>query len=198
MTVNKTKKQAISYLKSLEGKGWDFDGAYGWQCFDLANFYWNYLTGGRLAGFSAKNIPTANNFTGLATVYENTPSFKAQEGDIVVFNGNYGGGHGHVAIVTNGNYDGNYMKFQSLDLNWYGGGLTKSEVAQRIVHAYDFPMWFIRPLYKKTTTTKVKEAAKKVTPKKKTAKAKKLKYDRKSIARKSYLGKRGYKPKGIV
>ena len=198
MAVNKTKKQAIAYLKTLEGKGWDFDGAYGWQCFDLANFYWNYLTGGRLAGFSAKNIPTANNFKGLATVYENTPSFKAQEGDIVVFNGNYGGGHGHVAIVTNGNYDGNYMKFQSLDLNWYGGGLTKSEVAQRIVHAYDFPMWFIRPLYKKTTTTKVKEAAKKVTPKKKTAKAKKLTYDRTSIARKSYLGKRGYKPKGVV
>ena len=32
----------------------------------------------------------------------------------------------------------------------------------------------------------------------KTAKAKKLVYDRTSIARKSYLGKRGYKPKGVV
>lgn len=29
MTANLTKKEAITYIKSLEGKGWDFDGAYG-------------------------------------------------------------------------------------------------------------------------------------------------------------------------
>ncbi|MCG9855906.1 LysM domain-containing protein, partial [Staphylococcus argenteus] len=35
----------LNYLKTLEGKGWDFDGAYGWQCFDLVNVYWNKLYG---------------------------------------------------------------------------------------------------------------------------------------------------------
>lgn len=29
MAVNKTKAEALKYIKSLEGKGWDFDGYYG-------------------------------------------------------------------------------------------------------------------------------------------------------------------------
>ncbi|RIL26629.1 CHAP domain-containing protein, partial [Staphylococcus gallinarum] len=122
MTITKTKKQAVAYLKSLEGKYLDYDGWYGAQCFDLANFYWSYISNGTLKGEGAKDIPTDNNFAGLATVYENTEDFKAEEGDIVVFNSNYGAGHGHVAVVLNGNYDGNYMQFVSLDNNWQGGG----------------------------------------------------------------------------
>ena len=118
------------------------------QCFDLANFYWNYITGGgRLAGYYAKDIPFKNNFNGLATVYENTPNFLPQKGDIVVWNGNYGGGAGHVAIV----WSANLNSFVSLDQNWWGGGASKTEVAQFITHSYDFPMYFIRPHYKKET-----------------------------------------------
>lgn len=29
MVVNLTEKEAIDYIYSLEGKGWDFDGVYG-------------------------------------------------------------------------------------------------------------------------------------------------------------------------
>lgn len=29
MAANLTKKEALAYLKTLEGKGWDFDGAFG-------------------------------------------------------------------------------------------------------------------------------------------------------------------------
>lgn len=29
MTANLTKKEAITYINSLEGKGWDYDGYYG-------------------------------------------------------------------------------------------------------------------------------------------------------------------------
>jgi N-acetylmuramoyl-L-alanine amidase len=92
MTASLTKKEAIAYIKSLEGKGWDFDGAYGYQCFDLANVYWAKLFGHGLKGAGAADIPNVNNFKGEATVYNNTASFKAQEGDLVVFNRNYGGG----------------------------------------------------------------------------------------------------------
>ncbi|HJG40051.1 MAG TPA: amidase, partial [Staphylococcus saprophyticus] len=67
MAVNKTKAQAHAYMSKLKGKGWDFDNAFGWQCYDLANYYWNFLTGGRLKGYYAKNIPFDNNFDGLAT-----------------------------------------------------------------------------------------------------------------------------------
>lgn len=157
MTVNKTKAQAHDYMSKLKGYWWDFDGAFGAQCFDLANMYWNYLTGGRLAGYYAKDIPTANNFNGLATVYKNTPSFLPQKGDIVVFHSGYGGGAGHVAIV----WSANINSFQSLDQNWYGGAQSNPrEVAQLITHYYDNPMYFIRPLYKTkvSTVSKVKSA----------------------------------------
>lgn len=201
MVAKLTQKEAVKYLYSLEGKGWDYDLAFGWQCFDLANKYWHQLFGHGLKGAGAADIPNVNNFKGEATVYNNTPSFKAEEGDIVVFNRNYGGGYGHVAIVTKGNYDGKYMKFQSLDQNWYGGGLAKTEVAQRIVHNYDFPMWFIRPYYKSESAKSVsaQSATKTATKKKTTAKKKmkKLSYIRDEV--KGYrLPNRGYKPTSIT
>lgn len=145
MTVNKTKAQAHAYMSKLKGYWWDFDGAFGAQWFDLANMYWNYLTGGRLDGYYAKDIPFKNNFSGLATVYKNTPKFLPQKGDIVVFHSGYGSGAGHVAIV----WSANLNTFVSLDQNWYGGAQSNPrEVAQLITHYYDNPMYFIRPQYK--------------------------------------------------
>lgn len=201
MTAKLTKKEAIAYIKSLEGKGWDFDGAFGWQCFDLVNMYWYKLFGHGLKGEGAADIPNKNNFKDEAIVYNNTESFKAQEGDIGVLNRSYGGGYGHTFIVINGNYDGNYMQLVSLDQNWNGGGKSKTEVAQRIVHNYDFPMWFIRPHYKSESSKSVsaQSATKTATKKKTTAKKKmkKLTYIRDEV--KSYrLPNRGYNPKGIV
>ena len=201
MVAKLTKKEAVKYLYSLEGKGWDYDLAFGWQCFDLANKYWHQLFGHGLKGAGAADIPNVNDFKGEATVYNNTTSFKAEEGDVVVFNRNYGGGYGHVAIVTKGNYDGKYMKFQSLDQNWFGGGSAKTEVAQRIVHNYDFPMWFIRPHYKSESAKPVSaQSATKTDTKKKTTakkKMKKLSYIRDEV--KGYrLPNRGYKPTSIT
>lgn len=144
----KNNKTILDYIKSLENKGWDFDGSYGWQCFDLVNVYWNHLYGHGLKGYGAKDIPYANNFNGEAKIYHNTPSFKAEPGDIVVFSGRYGGGFGHTAIVLNGDYDGKLMKFQSLDQNWNLGGWKKTEVAHKVVHDYDYDMIFIRPFKK--------------------------------------------------
>ena len=156
MTVNKTKEQAITYMKSLKGKGWDFDGAFGWQCFDLSNMQWNYLTGGRLAGYYAKDIPFENNFDGLATVYKNTPSFLPEEGDIFVMDEKYGQGAGHTGMV----WSANLNTFVGLEQNWYGGGRYKTEVAQLVTHTYDMNMYFIRPHYKAkvSTVSKVKAA----------------------------------------
>ncbi|WP_454909936.1 N-acetylmuramoyl-L-alanine amidase [Staphylococcus saprophyticus] len=166
MTVNKTKAQATAYMKSLKGKGWDFDGSFGWQCFDLSNMQWNYLTGGRLAGYYAKDIPFENNFDGLATVYKNTPSFLPEEGDIFVMDGKYGEGAGHTGMV----WSANLNTFVGLEQNWYGGGRYKTEVAQLVTHTYDMNMYFIRPHYKAKTSvvSKVKDKVSKPS----TAKAK--------------------------
>lgn len=62
----------------------DSDGSYGWQCFDLVNVYWNHLYGHGLKGYGAKDIPYANNFNSEAKIYHNTPTFKAEPGDLVV------------------------------------------------------------------------------------------------------------------
>ncbi|WP_239748320.1 SH3 domain-containing protein [Mammaliicoccus sp. A-M2] len=197
MTAKLTQKEAVKYALSMVGKGYDYDNAYGWQCFDTANYYWHQLFGHGLKGAGAADIPTHNNFKGEATVYENTKSFLAKPGDLVVFNRNYGGGYGHVSIVVGATLN----QLDVVEQNWLGGGLNKTEVTARRKHNYDFPMWFIRPNFKvesKKTTPK-KETAKKPTSKPATSKkkGKTLKYNRDEV--KGYkLPKRGYKPKFIV
>lgn len=167
MTSKRTYKDAIKYLKSMEGNAYNPDRSYGFQCFDLANQWWLYLFNHTLKGVGAADIPTWNNFKGEATVYENTLSFQAQPGDLVIFNRNYGQGYGHVAIVLSATLN----SITVLEQNWVGGAYwTPPEVTTRRTHGYDFPMWFIRPFYaKETTKNKIKSKAKPV----KKAKAKK-------------------------
>lgn len=212
MVATLTKKEAVKYVHGLVGQKIDFDGWYGYQCFDTANKYWNKLFGGSLKGAHAYQIPTHNNFKGKATVYQNTEKFEAEEGDIVVFNSSYGGGSGHVGIVINGNYDGNLMKFQSVEQNWQGGGWTSGpakggtgwEGTTKVVHGYDFPMWFIRPKYKAESSkdtqsaTKPKETKDKKEPKTTTKKAKQKITVSTNRVKNYTFAKRGKKPTAVV
>lgn len=169
----KTKQQAWKYLDKMEGCWWDFDGAYGAQCFDLANYYWYYVTGRTLSGLYAKDIPFVNDFTGYATVIKNYDAFIPQKGDLVVFPSTYGGGAGHVAIVLSANLN----TFVSLDQNWFGGARNNPpEVAQRITHYYESNMYFIRPKYatEQTVVQKVVNAVKPATVKAPAFKPKKI------------------------
>ncbi|WP_145454834.1 SH3 domain-containing protein [Staphylococcus pettenkoferi] len=165
------------------------------QCFDLANVYWAKLFGHGLRGTGAADIPFQNDFTNEAHVYNNTQSFLAKPGDVVVFPRTFGGGYDHVAIVISATLNA----ITVIEQNWVGGGLSKTEVATRRTHNYEFPMWFIRPFYKKANITKSVQSPtvtkKKTTPKKR--KMKSLKYIRDEV--KGYrLPDRGYKPKFIV
>lgn len=193
MAAKLTQKEAVKYALSMVGKGYDYDNAYGWQCFDTANYYWHQLFGHGLKGAGAADIPIHNNFKGEATVHENTKSFLAKPGDLVVFNRNYGGGYGHVSIVVGATLN----QLDVVEQNWLGGGLNKTEVTARRKHNYDFPMWFIRPNFKvepKKTTPKKETSKKPATSKKK---GKTLKYNRDEV--KGYkLPKRGKKPVGVV
>ncbi|MBD3484134.1 CHAP domain-containing protein [Staphylococcus aureus] len=46
--------------------------------------------------------------------YENTVSFQALPGDVVIFNRNYGGGYGHVGIVISATLDSiNYFRAET-------------------------------------------------------------------------------------
>ena len=172
MVAKLTQKEAIKYLYTLEGKGWDYDLSFGWQCFDLANKYWHQLFGHGLKGAGAADIPNVNNFKGEAKVYQNTPSFLPKPGDVVVWNRKYGGGYGHVAVVISATLN----NFVVIEQNWLGGGLNKTEVATKRTKSYDNPMWFIRPYYKSESTKKVSaQSATKAATKKKTTAKKKMK-----------------------
>lgn len=157
MAVKRTQKEAYSYMSKLKGKGWDFDNAFGWQCYDLANQYFNYLTGERLYGLYAKDIHTDNKavLEKYGTIYKNTPNFLPQKGDLFIMHGGYGQGAGHTGVV----WSANLNTYTGLEQNWYGGGRYKTEVAQHVVHSYDNPVYFWRPNYKKATSVVSKAKA---------------------------------------
>ena len=173
------------------------------QCFDLANKYWNKLFGGQLKGQGAADIPNVNDFSGKATVYQNTTSFLAKPGDIVVWGRNFGQGYGHVGVVIEATLD--YIVV--IENNWLGGGWTSGpaqggtgwEKATRRRHNYEFPMWFIRPEYKdekKTANYSAKTKTKKPAAKKK--KAKKLKYIKDNVKGYELPKRKKKKPDFIV
>ena len=172
----KTQKQAIAYANSQIGRFIDYDGWYGFQCFDSANDYWDYLFGHGLHGDSAADIPTNTKnkeyFKTEATVYKNTPSFLAEGGDVVIFPRTFGEGHGHVAVVISATLN----TITVVEANWLGGGWdgvqekggTGWEPATKRTHYYDPNMIFIRPKFAKNKVTAkvskvVKETVKKVT-----------------------------------
>ncbi|REI16741.1 N-acetylmuramoyl-L-alanine amidase [Staphylococcus felis] len=163
-----TKEQSLKWIRGSEGKQYNVDNYYGFQCYDYANAYFKYVTGYTLKGLYAKNIHIDNKeiLSEIATVYENTDSFLPEPGDIVIFNSHYGNGAGHVAVVT----QATLSQFEVLEQNWNGGGWTDGvtspgwgpERVTRRWHYYDNPMYFIRLKFanKQTLKQKIKTASK--------------------------------------
>lgn len=200
----KTKAQAKTWLNSKIGTGTDWDGMYGFQCMDLAVAYMNYLTDGKVTMWGNAKDAIKNSFGDTAKIIKNTPSFEPKVGDVAVWTTGNFSTYGHIAIVIDGNPNNDLQTFKSLDQNWFGGGLAKTELAQIITHNYDGVTHFIRPNFKSSnqTITESKTVSKTSanTSKKTTSdnkKGKTLKYNRDEV--KGYkLPKRGYKPKFIV
>ena len=163
----KTLKQADNYIKNAIGKGFDFDGQYGYQCADLSVDYIYYITDKKVRMWGNAKDLINNDFKGLATVYKNTPSFLAKKGDVFVMGANRGGGYGHTGIVVSATLN----TITVIEQNLLGGGATFSEVTTKRTHGYDKEMWFIRPKFAKSKTKETvkkvaKASTKKVKPKK--------------------------------
>lgn len=191
----------MNWLDQSLGKQYDVDNYAGYQCFDYANAGWMQLFDYRLKGEGAADIPNVNNFNGVATVHQNTPEFLAKPGDLVVFNRNYGGGYGHVGWVISATLN----TLTVAEQNWLGGGWTSGDIwngsgwetVTKRQHNYDFPMWFIRPIFKDEVQKKSNQSATKKVQKAPTKKMKKLTYIRDEV--KGYrLPNRGYKPTSIT
>ena len=111
------------------GKGIDYDGAYGYQCFDLINQYILEITGQkpyiRLDWadeiFKRPNdvIPDGVNYTIIAN--NETPNNFPIEGDIIVWDkAKWNGNGGHTAIVDNANSERALVLQQDGFKNWQG------------------------------------------------------------------------------
>lgn len=152
MQAKLTKSQFVKWLNNSVGHKYDMDNYAGFQCVDYANAGWQQLFSHNLAGEGAADIPTANNFSGKAKIYHNTPSFLAQPGDLVIFPRSFGNGYGHVAWVVSATLN----KLVLIEQNWLGGGWTEGpiyggtgwETATKRIHPYDPNMIFIRPNFK--------------------------------------------------
>lgn len=137
--------KVLKWMDASVNKGWDFDGYYGFQCYDLAQFYNRDVVGNpaRFYGLYAADI-----ITQAGTKYrriDNTPEFVPQLGDLMVWNKKMGGGAGHVAICTG---EGDTTFFMSLDQNWVRGEATY------IRHTYDNVIGVLRPLESEQVTVK--------------------------------------------
>lgn len=129
------------FVAKYNGKSIDYDGLYGVQCTDLIKLYADKVFGvaaGRAAWGNAKYYYTATPaaLQKITTKIANTPSFVPKKGDIMVWNGNVGGGAGHIAICTG---EGNTSHFYSYDENW---GIKPMH---RVKHTYANVYGVLRP-----------------------------------------------------
>lgn len=129
------------FVKAYNGKATDYDGTYGAQCVDLIKLYLDKVFGIKAGSWGnamyywlnfAKRAPLVSAFSRIS----NTASFVPKKGDIMVWNGNVGGGAGHVAICTG---EGNTSEFYSYDQNWNGKEMHK------VKHDYDDVYGVLRP-----------------------------------------------------
>lgn len=85
------------WVASVEGRAVDFDGAYGAQCVDLTAAYTRDCVGGPNVFGNGKDWFSSGAASGA---YTQVPAgAAAQKGDIACWDGSWGGGYGHVAIV---------------------------------------------------------------------------------------------------
>lgn len=101
------------FVNKYNGKPVDFDGQLGIQCMDLYQQYNKDVVGGPHIPSNAKDV--WNNYP--KDKYDriaNTPNGVPQKGDVMIWNGNVGGGYGHIGMFN----EGNVWRFSSFDQNW--------------------------------------------------------------------------------
>jgi hypothetical protein len=143
-----TRNEAISWCQSKLGQAMDFDKAYGAQCVDFFNFYYQYIVGANpySHGYGVPgakdlwNVPNSRfNF-----IVNNPNDFNQlpKPGDIVIYNGNMpgSGGYGHVAVVGEAknvyyeqNYGGMYVKKNTRQFNGYEIGWLELKAFNEVI-----------------------------------------------------------------
>ncbi|RYR88220.1 CHAP domain-containing protein, partial [Staphylococcus pseudintermedius] len=119
----KTYSEARSRLRWYVGRYIDFDGYWACQCMDLAVGYIYWLLDIRMWG-NAKDAIN-NDFKNMASIYENTPSFVPQVGDVAVFKNGIYKQYGHNGSVYK---RGKTKQFLILEQNFDGNAKTPASL----------------------------------------------------------------------
>lgn len=127
----------------------DFDRAWLYQCMDVACYYVDWLTFGsyRLNGNARDAINPAKNKlpSKYFEVFENTPDFLPQKGDIMVYSkGSFDNEFGHINIVY-----GNVSLTSCLVIEQNWDGKARTGVKKRLEQGYVGVSHIIRPKLRK-------------------------------------------------
>jgi hypothetical protein len=101
------------FIKKWSGKKIDWDGYYEGQCMDLYHQYVHEVLGLEHPSAASAYMLWGYTYTDYDKI-PNTARAIPRQGDIIIWNKNTGGGHGHVAIF----HDGDVGSFVSFDQNW--------------------------------------------------------------------------------
>ena len=115
-----TRQSAVDWLNAQNGKKLDFDGAWGAQCVDYFNYYYQHLVGVSpyAHGYGvngAKDLWNVN--TSRFDKIANNPNDAnqiPQPGDILIYNSSWGGGYGHVEMVLSADASGVNVSGQNM------------------------------------------------------------------------------------
>ena len=123
------------FFARFNGRGIDFDHAYGFQCMDLAEEYNHDVVGAPRLWGNAIDVWTrfpANHYTRIGNTPDNFPN----EGDIILWNTHVGNGYGHIAVA----HKADPHSFTSFDQNWPFGSLCHFQG-----HNYNHVLGWLRP-----------------------------------------------------
>lgn len=126
-----------NFLNRWNGRGVDFDKAYGFQCMDLYQQFNKDVVGAFHVPNPSAYMVWDNYPQNFYTKIPNSPVAVPQRGDVVVWGKSKSLPYGHIAIATG---EGDIKKFKSMDQNWPTGSVCHIQE-----HTYTGVIGWLRP-----------------------------------------------------
>jgi len=107
-----TQVQAVAWLTAQIGQHLDYDHAYGQQCVDFFNYYYQFLTGDSPYndGYGVSGAKDLWNVANTRfTMIPDSASLVPQPGDVLIYGSTWGGGFGHVEVCLSSDANGAYL-----------------------------------------------------------------------------------------
>lgn len=130
-------EEVQNFLNRWNGRGVDFDKAYGYQCMDLYQQFNKDVVGAFHVPNPSAYMVWDNYPQNFYTKISNSPTAVPQKGDVVIWKKSASLPFGHIAIATG---EGDTKKFKSMDQNWPTGSVCHIQE-----HNYTGVIGWLRP-----------------------------------------------------